>query len=113
VATATGERTSSVDVEFFARDVRLESADRLGAAYAGLYTRLYDEDESMMIGRQDALDRRGDAAFMASRCPHRLGPLDLDAACDGVVTCPWHGYRFDIETGVCLDDARLRLPVVR
>ncbi len=33
-------------------------------------------------------------------CPHRLGPLGtakIDS--DGAITCPWHGYRFDIESG--------------
>lgn len=37
-------------------------------------------------------------------CPHRLGPLDeaeLDA--DGSLSCPWHGYRFDAESGENLD----------
>jgi nitrite reductase/ring-hydroxylating ferredoxin subunit len=33
-------------------------------------------------------------------CPHFGGPLD-DAPVDdrGIVTCPWHGYRFDVRTG--------------
>ena len=33
-------------------------------------------------------------------CPHLLGPLDdseIDA--DGTITCPWHGYRFDVNSG--------------
>lgn len=33
-------------------------------------------------------------------CPHRGGPLgegDLDGA---VVTCPWHGWQYDVTTGV-------------
>ena len=33
-------------------------------------------------------------------CAHRGGPLgegDLDGA---VVTCPWHGWRYDVRTGV-------------
>ena len=33
-------------------------------------------------------------------CPHLLGPLsdgEIDAS--GDVTCPWHGYRFNVETG--------------
>lgn len=32
-------------------------------------------------------------------CPHRGGPLgegDLDGA---IVTCPWHGWRYDVTTG--------------
>lgn len=33
-------------------------------------------------------------------CPHLLGPLDGgDVAADGSITCPWHGYRFDVQTG--------------
>lgn len=33
-------------------------------------------------------------------CPHLLGPLGESAiAADGTVTCPWHGYRFDVTTG--------------
>ena len=36
-------------------------------------------------------------------CPHMLGPLD-DAKVDaqGVITCPWHGYRFDLFSGKSL-----------
>jgi len=40
----------------------------------------------------------------SATCPHMLGPLDeaeLDAR--GNITCPWHGYRFDIATGQNLD----------
>lgn len=33
-------------------------------------------------------------------CPHRLGPLGTaKISSDGTITCPWHGYRFDIESG--------------
>lgn len=36
-------------------------------------------------------------------CIHRGGPL-CEGRIDGtVVTCPWHGWRFDLETGRCLD----------
>jgi hypothetical protein len=94
VAAETGERSSRVDVSFHV-------PARLGSHYVELYTRLYDEDESMMIGRQQYLDR----AFGAEiRCPHRGGPL---VECDGVLQCPWHGYRYDKATGQCLDDPRL------
>ena len=101
-ATATGERSCTVDVEFHVPGVRPERAERIGAGYAELYARLYDEDESMMVGRQAYLDR----AFTEERCPHRGGPLQ---PCDGLLVCPWHGYRYDAATGECLDDPRLRL----
>lgn len=36
-------------------------------------------------------------------CPHQLGPLQ-DSAIDpaGHLTCPWHGYRFDLVSGKSL-----------
>lgn len=33
-------------------------------------------------------------------CSHLLGPLDDSVVtAEGVVTCPWHGYRFNVHTG--------------
>lgn len=34
-------------------------------------------------------------------CPHLLGPLETREE-TGELFCPWHGYRFDRETGECL-----------
>jgi nitrite reductase/ring-hydroxylating ferredoxin subunit len=60
-----------------------------------------------------------------NRCPHHGGPLCLGTIQDRVegapgaymlagrriLRCPWHGWEFDLETGVCLDDASLRAAV--
>jgi nitrite reductase (NADH) small subunit len=36
-------------------------------------------------------------------CPHKGGPLG-DGYCEnGQVYCPLHGWKFDIETGACVD----------
>ncbi len=35
-------------------------------------------------------------------CTHRGGPLGEGRLQDGVVTCPWHGARFDVATGEVL-----------
>ena len=37
---------------------------------------------------------------MDGGCPHRGGPLGEGYLEDKVVTCPWHGWRFDVTTGV-------------
>jgi nitrite reductase/ring-hydroxylating ferredoxin subunit len=52
----------------------------------------------------------GALSVHAASCPHWLGPLD-DALVDehGCVTCPWHGYRFDLRSGRSADGRRLRL----
>ena|SRR5687768_7985650 len=32
-------------------------------------------------------------------CPHQGGPLGKGALNGCVVTCPWHGWQFDVSTG--------------
>jgi nitrite reductase/ring-hydroxylating ferredoxin subunit len=44
-------------------------------------------------------------------CPHQGGPLVEGEVKDGVVTCPWHGWRFDLRTGQSLLSSRVRQPV--
>ena len=48
-------------------------------------------------------------------CPHNGGPLADGIIREGAITCPWHWYIFDLDTGRCRTDANyaLRLyPVV-
>jgi nitrite reductase/ring-hydroxylating ferredoxin subunit len=33
-------------------------------------------------------------------CPHRGGPLGEGDLAGAIVTCPWHGYRYDVRTGI-------------
>lgn len=33
-------------------------------------------------------------------CPHKGGPLGEGFLEDSVVTCPWHGWKFNIQTGI-------------
>jgi nitrite reductase (NADH) small subunit len=32
-------------------------------------------------------------------CPHQGGPLGKGALTGCIVTCPWHGFQFDVTTG--------------
>lgn len=32
-------------------------------------------------------------------CPHAGGPIGEGTIADDVVTCPWHGWRFNVRTG--------------
>lgn len=32
-------------------------------------------------------------------CPHQGGPLGKGQLCGSIVTCPWHGWQFDVSTG--------------
>lgn len=47
-------------------------------------------------------------------CPHMGGPLGEGDIEECVVTCPWHGWQFDIKTGACLNmpgEDALSLPI--
>jgi nitrite reductase (NADH) small subunit len=32
-------------------------------------------------------------------CPHQGGPLGTGLLCGTTLTCPWHGWQFDVVTG--------------
>jgi nitrite reductase/ring-hydroxylating ferredoxin subunit len=32
-------------------------------------------------------------------CPHQGGPLGTGELCGTTLTCPWHGWQFDVTTG--------------
>jgi len=44
-----------------------------------------------------------------ARCPHAHGPLHEGEICGTVLTCPWHGWSFDLTTGACEEDPDLFL----
>jgi nitrite reductase/ring-hydroxylating ferredoxin subunit len=90
-------------------DLRIETqrdvaALRLGSVDALALPLHFDFD-----GRAYILVRwRDELIAHVARCPHQLGPLA--PAVDGVVQCPWHGYRFDAVSGACLTGQACRLP---
>jgi nitrite reductase (NADH) small subunit len=67
-------------------------------------------------------DEDGRLYAVRNRCPHHGAPLcrgtirDREGGIPGayepsserVLRCPWHGWEFDLETGRCLEDQRLR-----
>ena len=44
-------------------------------------------------------------------CPHNGGPLAEGTVRNGAITCPWHRYTFDLETGRCRSAANYALRV--
>jgi nitrite reductase/ring-hydroxylating ferredoxin subunit len=53
----------------------------------------------------------GQLVAYSTVCPHRLGPLGESKVRDGIVECPWHGYRYDIRTRQCVSSANLSLAI--
>jgi nitrite reductase (NADH) small subunit len=48
---------------------------------------------------------RADGAIHAVKnsCPHRGASLDRGSVVNGILTCPGHGWQFDVESGNCVD----------
>ena len=52
----------------------------------------------------------GDFFATSSQCPHQGGPLG-DGLVDGkTVTCPWHGWEFDVTSGASQVDESMKVP---
>jgi hypothetical protein len=113
LAEATGPDTSRVTVDFLVAGASEPRREAVGAFYVRLYERLYDEDERMMMAHARLLrDGRptgsrtvtladGSIHAVPLACPHRGLPLEAEPDAEGIVTCPWHGYRYDVRSGRC------------
>jgi nitrite reductase (NADH) small subunit len=52
---------------------------------------------------------RGTLHAIDNRCEHQQGPL-ADGDVEGcIVTCPWHGWTYDVTTGESPDDPDTRV----
>ena len=76
-AFAEGQRRTDIVVDFFVPGLPPDRRSAVGESYCRLYAQLYDEDVSMMTGRQDRLDERAGARPAKTESPPDLGPLDL------------------------------------
>jgi nitrite reductase/ring-hydroxylating ferredoxin subunit len=97
------------------RDAFLEGFE--GAVAVGASTE-FPEGELRRVnasGMPVLMVRRAGQLFATSAvCSHAGGPLDEGTLDGTVVTCPWHGSRFDVRDGrVCGGPATFPLPALR
>lgn len=91
-----------------AREMRSESTAGGPSTVSVGKTEMLSMSEPISVdtdqGRFCVRYREGHWIAHSAVCPHLLGPLDTaDVAEDGTVTCPWHGYRFDVVSGKNVD----------
>jgi NAD(P)H-dependent nitrite reductase small subunit len=44
-------------------------------------------------------------------CLHRGGPLSEGVVAGNIVTCPWHGWQFDLTNGILVQDPSVGVTV--
>jgi len=49
------------------------------------------------------------AVVIDNACPHANGNLSGGTVDGEVVACPWHDWRFDLDTGICTHSDRARV----
>ncbi len=66
--------------------------------------------EFVIQDRVIAVFRTADGVFaMDGICPHAGGPLAQGMLRGCVVTCPWHGWQFQVDTGCHKINARIHV----
>lgn len=115
--TETGPDSCRMHLRFFVPKTPQTDHQEAGAFYRKMFNRILDEDEPKMRHRAAFL-KAGPAARKEMRtaclidgtevevprlCPHQGLPLNCEPDAEGMMTCPWHGYRFDVRTGACID----------
>ena len=64
-----------------------------------------------LAGERVAVFRHeGRISAISNVCQHQNGPLGEGRIIDGCVTCPWHGYQYDPETGASPPPFTERVP---
>lgn len=87
---ASGDREEAV-TEGTARDVEVGPLDALPS---GVLQALMDDNYPILIVRSAGL-----VLAFQNTCPGSILPLHLGRLDDGLVTCPWHGCRYDVHSG--------------
>ncbi|MCX7782638.1 MAG: NifU family protein [Meiothermus sp.] len=69
------------------------------------------EPYRLQHGGHDVLLVRLEGRLFAyrNRCPHMGMTLDKGTCDGGTLTCPWHGFRFDLSSGECMTAPQVQL----
>ena len=64
---------------------------------------------AVIVGRRRVAVFRLDEGIFAidNLCLHQAGPLADGVVENGVVTCPWHGWSYDVRTGILVQDGKM------
>jgi nitrite reductase (NADH) small subunit len=63
-----------------------------------------------MNGKEIALFKIENKIFaIDNECKHKGGPLGEGICNEGIVTCPWHQWRYDLKTGLCPENPQIKV----
>lgn len=66
--------------------------------------------EKRILARRVAIfNDRGTLYGIEGDCKHMKASLATGGVADGIVTCKWHGWKYDLTSGECLGRPGMRL----
>jgi nitrite reductase (NADH) small subunit len=71
-----------------------------------------DGGKTVMVGDKlvAVFDDRGSLCAITDTCPHMGASLSAGHLEDGIVTCPWHEWRFRVADGTWADNPKVKVP---
>lgn len=85
--------------------VEVCSVDRIAEKCA---TVIFLSGERVAVFRYD-----GKVSAISNACQHQNGPLGEGRIIDGCVTCPWHGYQYEPDSGAAPSPFKEKIPTFR
>jgi nitrite reductase (NADH) small subunit len=65
---------------------------------------------TVVAGYEIAIFRHDGGYYAVENCcPHRGGPIAEGEIKNGIVSCPWHAWPFDVRTGECTINSAAKL----
>ena len=66
-------------------------------------------EKRILARRVSVINDNGTVYGIESDCKHMKASLGTSKVNNGVVTCRWHGWRYDLKTGKCLTVEKMDL----
>lgn len=66
-------------------------------------------DDAAQVDSFVLINHDGRISVFRNECVHQGRSLDGGSLVDGVITCPWHGFRFDAGSGECISAPNAQL----
>jgi nitrite reductase/ring-hydroxylating ferredoxin subunit len=66
-------------------------------------------EKQIMARRIAVVNDGGVIRGIQSECAHMRASLVKGGIQDGILTCSWHGWRYDLRTGECISNPGFRL----
>ncbi len=66
-------------------------------------------DKKILARKIAVFNDNGVISAMESECKHMKAPLNMGKVENGVVTCHWHDWKYDLKSGKCLTHEKMDL----